>query len=305
MEKRIRCGSTKSRLRVHFRQTRKSSPARSASTISEYQDQTISLEPWLAQLEGDAQSVVRFILETDSVATLAEEQKQILSAFLAVQLTRTKTFREEWDAFPQMLRAHFQRNGDQVAPGSQAADFIQDIPTNDLKEQTARVIYKAPETYATQFLNKDWVLAATTRKTPFVLSDNPLTRQNMIDRPNRGNLGLALPGIEIYLPLSPTRALAMWCPTLTETVHRGALTLMSRTVSTAAVPDPHGVISMSDALLSGAPVHYSTANVENFTALQVIWSERYIFSTINDFRLPEAMLTEHPDLKKGPRSTAA
>jgi len=271
----------------------------------EFQDQTISLEPWLAQLEANAQSVVRFILETDSVATLADEQRQILAAFLAVQLTRTKTFREEWDAFPRMLREHFQRNGDQIAPGSQAEDLIQDIPANELKEQTARVIYKAPKTYAPQFLNKDWVLAATTRKTPFLLSDNPLTRQNMIDRPNRGNLGLALPGIELYFPLSPTRALAMWCPTLTETVHRGALALMKHTVSTAAVPDPHGVVGMSDALLSGAPVQYSPAHVENFNSLQVIWSERYIFSTINDFQLAVAMLTEHPDLKKGPRSTTA
>ena len=270
----------------------------------DYQGETISLEPWLAQLEGNAQSVVRFILEKDSVATLAAEQKQVLAAFLEVQLTRTRTFREEWDAFPRMLREHFQRNGDQVAPGSQAEDLIQDIPANELKEQTARVIYKAPETYATQFLNKDWVLAATTRKAPFLLSDNPLTRQNTIDRPNRGNLGLALPGIEIYFPLSPTRALAMWCPTLTETVHRGALAFMKNT-ATRAGPDPHGVISMSDALLSGAPVEYSPANVENFNSLQVIWSERYIFSTTNDFQLAEAMLAEHPSLKNGPRSTAA
>ena len=271
----------------------------------EYQDQTISLEPWLARLEGSAQSVVRFILETDSVATLADEQKQILAAFLAVQLTSTKTFREEWDAFPRMLREHFQRNGDEVAPGSQAEELIQDLPANDLKEQTARVTYKAPETYAAQFLNKDWVLAATTRKAPFLLSDNPLTRQNMIDRPNRGNLGLALPGIEIYFPLSPTRALAMWCPTLTETVHRGALALMSRTGSTAGTPGPYGVIGMSDALLSGAPVQYSPENAENFNSLQVIWSERHIFSSINDFQLAQAMLSEHPDLKKGPRSTTA
>lgn len=271
----------------------------------EYQGQTISLEPWLAQLEGSAKSVVGFILEADSVDTLADEQRQILAAFLAVQLTRTKTFREQWDSFPRMLREHFQRNGEQVAPESQVEELIQDIPANDLKEQTSRVIYTAPETYATHFLNKEWVLAATTRKAPFLLSDNPLTRQNTIDRPHRGNLGLALPGIEIYFPLSPTRALAMWCPTLTETVHRRAMELKSRSGSTAAAPDPHGVISMSDALLSGAPVPYSPANVENFNSLQVIWSERYIFSTINDFELAEAMLTEHPNLKKGPRSTTA
>ena len=79
---------------------------------------------------------------------------------------------------------------------------------------------------------------------------------------------------------------------------------MSRTGFTATLPDPHGV-SMRDALLKGAPVLYSPANVENFNSLQVIWSERYIFSTANDFQLADAMLSEHPNLKKGPRLTAA
>jgi hypothetical protein len=273
----------------------------------EYQGQILSLEPWLARLEDNARSVVGFILEADSVSTLAEQQRHILASFLSVQLTRTKTFREEWHAFPRMLREHLQRSGDQIAQGSQAEELIQDISENDVKEQTARVIYKAPEAYAAHFLNKDWVLAATTHETPFLLSDNPLTRQNMIDCPNRGNLGLATPGIEIYFPLSPTRALALWCPTLTETVHRGALALMSHAnpALRGTARDPGGLIGMSDALLSGGPVQYSPANVENFNSLQVIWSERYIFSASNDFQLAKAMLTDHPALKQGPRPTVA
>lgn len=273
----------------------------------EFQGQPLSLEPWLAELEGQAKTVVRSILEADSVSTLAEEQKHVLASFLAVQLTRTKTFREEWNAFPRMLREHLEKSGDKVAPGSQAEALIADIPEKDSKEQTARIIYKAPENYAAHFLDKDWVLAATSRKHPFLLSDNPLARQNLIDRPNRGNLGLTTPGIEIYFPLSPTRALAMWCRTLTELVHRGALALMTRTgtFATGNSPDPEGVIALSDALRSGRPAQYSHANVENFNSLQVIWSERYIFSSANDFHLAEAMLADHSSLKQGPRSTAA
>lgn len=273
----------------------------------EYGGQILSLEPWLADLEGQAQSVIKFILEVDSVSTLADEQKQVLASFLAVQMTRTKTFREEWIALPRMLREHFAKRRDQVAPGSQAEELIKDPTDNESKEQTARVIYKAPETYAAHFLDKAWVLAATTRKHPFLLSDNPLTRQNLIDRPNRGNLGLKTPGIEIYLPLSPTRALAMWCRTLTEVVHRGALALMAApsNVTAEAAHDPEGLTAMSDALLSGRPIHYSYANVENFNSLQVIWSERYIFSTTNDFHLANTMLDDHPSLRQGPRSTAS
>jgi len=99
----------------------------------------------------------------------------------------------------------------------------------------------------------------------------------------------------------------MWCPTLTELVHRGALSMMERNRGSAPAdaPDPEGVIAMSDSLLSGKPVQYSVPNVENFNSLQVIWSERYVFSHTNDFHLAESMLGEHPSLKKGPRSTVA
>jgi hypothetical protein len=273
----------------------------------EYQGQPRTLETWLCELEGIAKSVVSFILEADTLSTLADEQKGILASFLSIQLTRTKTFREEWSALPRMLREHFEKSGDKVAPGSQAEDLIRDISENDSKEQTSRIIVDAPATYASHFLDKDWVLVATTRKHPFLLSDNPLTRQNMIDRPNRGNLGLKTPGIEVYFPLSPTRALAMWCPTLTELVHRGAVSIMSCVEGSAitAAPDPEGVIAMSDALLSGKPLQYSVANVENFNSLQIIWSERFIFSHRSDFHLAKTMLVDYPSLRNGPRSTVA
>jgi len=119
----------------------------------ECEGQRLSLEPWLAALEGHARSVVRFVLEADSVSTLANEQRHVLASFLAVQLTRTKTFREEWSAIPRMLREHFARSGDQVVPGSQAAELAEDFTENESKEQTARLVYQAPETYAAHFLD--------------------------------------------------------------------------------------------------------------------------------------------------------
>lgn len=273
----------------------------------EHQGQPLTLETWLSELEGKAKSVISSILEADTLSALTGEQKGILAAFLSVQLTRTKTFREEWNSFPRMLREHFKKFGDQVAPGSHAEELIRDPSDNDSKAQTARIVLEAPANYASHFLDKNWVLAATSRKHPFLLSDNPLTRQNMIERPNRGNLGLKTLGIEIYFPLSPTRALAMWCPTLTELIHKRALSIMARSdgVAPADASDPEGVVAMSDSLLSGRPVQYTLANVENFNSLQVIWSERYVFSHANDFHLAESMLGENPSLKKGPRFTVA
>jgi hypothetical protein len=261
----------------------------------------LSLEPWLSDLEGKSKTVIDAVLAADRIDVISVEQKQALAAFLAVQLTRTKTFREEWKSFPRMLREHLQRNGDVVAPGSQAEELLREAPDNDTKEQTARIVFQAPKTYSKYFLDKVWLLVATSMDHPFWTSDNPLTRQNLVERPHRGNLGLMSPGIEIYLPLSPTRALAMMCPGLVELVHDGAKTL--RTNSDASSVDP--VVVMSDALRNGALIPYIPANVQNFNSLQVFWSERYVFSSGNEFDLAESMLHDEPNLKHGPRSKSA
>jgi hypothetical protein len=52
----------------------------------EFQGEQLSIESWLSGLEGQAKSVVRKILDADSVAGLALEEKQLLAAFLSVQL---------------------------------------------------------------------------------------------------------------------------------------------------------------------------------------------------------------------------
>ncbi len=179
------------------------------------------------------------------------------------------------DSLPKMLRAHFEQTRDKAVPGSHAEAFLRDIPKNDLKEQTTTHVLKAPSIYADHFLTKDWVLVATSTEYPFLLGDNPLTRQNSNDQGHRGNLGLTSPGVEIYLPLSSTRALALLCPTLTNAVHRCARSV--RNELKGDVNDPEGFVAMSNTLSSGRPLQYSAANVENLNSLQIVWSERYIF----------------------------
>ena len=66
----------------------------------EYKGQPLSREPWLSELEGHAKSVISQILEADALSILAYEQKHILASFLAVQLTRTKTFSRGMECVP-------------------------------------------------------------------------------------------------------------------------------------------------------------------------------------------------------------
>jgi hypothetical protein len=273
----------------------------------ELDGQPITLEPYLSKVESAAKPVLNGILRNDSLANLRADEREILAHFFSIQLTRTRAFREQWDDFPKILRAAFEERGDQIADGSQAAELLRDFSENDSKVHTGKFMLEAPETFAQHFLSKDWVLASTTWKHPFLTSDNPLVLQNSVDRPHRGNLGLTVPGIEIYLPLSPLRALAMWCPSLTKMVRDAVASQFSPVVGQGGRQenDCEGALALAEAFNSGGPVSYSKENVENFNSLQISRSERYIFSSVDDFHLAKEMLSSYPDLKRGPRIQVA
>jgi hypothetical protein len=255
--------------------------------------ETISLEPILTKVESDAKRVIEKILDADSLGTLSQEERGQLSVFCSIQMARTRNFREQWLSFPRMLREEFARRGDQVAKGSQAEQLIQDLSENEVKADTGRFMLGAPEMFAEHFLSKHWVLAATDTKHPFQISDNPLTRQNMIERPFRGNLGLTVPGIEIYLPLTPTRALAMWCTSLTVPILEREEELRKAA--------PGYAEALAEALRTGNPLAYAEENVTNFNSLQVWQAERYVFSSTEDFALARDMVASSVKLRTGPR----
>lgn len=177
---------------------------------------------------------------------------------------------------------------------------------NELKIQTAHFMISAPQNFGPLFLGKAWLLIATTHKEPFIIGDNPLGLQNTIDMSPYGNLGLAVKGIEIYLPLSPTRALAMWCQSLRQTILSSADTLRRLRIAAPHVVaekirDPEGIERLERALTDGTPLRYSSENVRNFNSLQVRHAERFVFSCSSDFALPQEMVNAHPAMRTGMR----
>lgn len=261
--------------------------------------EVVTLEPLLSKLEGIAKPLVKKILDADSVASLSAEDKVLMAAFLSVQLARTRAFREQWVDLPRLVRERLADLGDEVKEGTQAAELIRDLTENEAKAETGCFMVEAPQMFAPHLASKHWVLIATERKHPFILGDNPVTLQNMNDMSPRGNLGILVPGIEIYLPLSPIRALAMWCPSIVEMIRQG-VEVIRRGVVRSRESDI--VLAINEAINTGRPLTYTGENVENLNSLQVAWSERYLFSSVDDFRLTRNMLQAHPNLKRGPRA---
>jgi len=268
--------------------------------------ETYSLESSLSKIESQTKPVIERILNEDSVSGLGAQDRATLGSFLAIQFVRTKAFRMQWADLPRILRNKVESMGSSVAPGSQAEALIQDPSENQLKIDTARMLLDAPSNFGQRFLDKIWFVAKTTNSHPFILGDNPVGLQNHIDTSPYGNLGLAVRGIEIYLPLSSTRALAMWCPSLANQFGEAAETIsrLPPAIVSGQLKNPDRIVGLDSALRNGSSISYDPPHVMNFNSLQVARSERYLFSSKNDFSLAQRMIDDHPHFSSGQRLNA-
>jgi hypothetical protein len=117
-----------------------------------------------------------------------------------------------------------------------------------------------------------------------------------------GNLGLAVRGIEVYLPLSANFTLGFLCSSIAEKVldgHSKATTL--RQYTDVEIPAAERIGYLADAIRYGHAVPSLPQNVDFGNSLQVASAERFVFSATPDFQIAEAMLEDNPDLARGPR----
>ena len=152
-------------------------------------------------------------------------------------------------------------------------------------------------------LGKSWILYGTTHQCPFYVSDNPVTLYNTVNQHElMGGEGLAVPGIEIYLPLSDTLCLGLLCPSI-EAWLRNSLSHMEEARTPRAERHIDNLRSMVKAL-DGETVHmFDPQNVMHQNSLQVINAERQIFSRTQDFSLARGIIDAEPTARTGPRLT--
>lgn len=67
---------------------------------------------------------------------------------------------------------------------------------------------------ATPLISKVMVLLKLNCSGQIYISDNPLVLHNQQEFGPYGNIGLSVPGIEIYHPISPNLVLGLFCPTI-------------------------------------------------------------------------------------------
>ncbi len=140
-------------------------------------------------------------------------------------------------------------------------------------------VFSIAERIAHTLADKTWVMHKAHKSRTFYISDTPVVLYSDVKDPLRGTLGFAVPGIQIYMPISARVLLSAYCPAL-------AARAMER------------ISSIRSALETGKTVACIPANMDFYNSLQVAHSERFVYCRDNDFELARSMVQQHPDWRK-------
>lgn len=168
-----------------------------------------SLDPAMTRLESTVAADILAIVQ-NRVIPGDPEARVRLATFLSVQKLRTDAQRQQYFHFGELLRKTLEER-----EGPQAASLI---PKTSKEQSYAEAISMIPDLLKSalpHILGKSWILYGTTHQYPFYVSDNPVTLYNTVNQHElMGGEGLAVPGIEIYLPVSDTLCLGLLCPSI-------------------------------------------------------------------------------------------
>lgn len=260
-------------------------------------DATLSLEAGISKQEGEASAVIDRIIRARSLGVLSENDRVVLATFVAVQMQRGPHTRKHLLAMNEELRRAL---NDRL--GIEDADFPE-LTHEDAKAIAMKSLTE-PREFAEHVFSKAWLMFETLPTHPFFIGDNPVSMQNNTEGwgPLRGKIGLAVPGIEIFLPISSTQTLAFLCRSHEAMIRDGV-----DRMRTTMVRDPGMTMGFGDFLVwrrafrTGVALPSKPDNVLNHNSLQVSSAERYVFSSTPDFELVESMIQSNAEFKTGPR----
>ncbi len=165
-----------------------------------------------AELESEVAPIIKKIIQEESIRSLTLEERVLISKFTIIQFTRT---RGAVDDYKNTLLLPSLRWGikkliehGKIPPHPKGLD-IDDIPLeiNDDYAKASVLSIGAQSTlkYSETLALRKWVLFECGKDETFIIGDNPV----ILDNQTGDLLGLMVPGIEIYIPLSSSYLLGI------------------------------------------------------------------------------------------------
>ena len=245
----------------------------------EVKDKNFTIEDKLGEYECLAGPIVCKIIENKNIKSLTKKEKSIITKFICLQLLRVPAMRNSLidltEAFEQQFN-FFENSG------------ISKPTEEDEKITHCDFILNNVDTFFPFVYSKDWVLCES-NNADYIIGDNPVVLNNTINE-GRGGLGIATKGVEIYMPLSPKYCLLLVCNSVRKNIEEKLANLPTdvRKQASAEKAKRFAKILNSSGVINSYP-----ENVIFVNSLQVLFSERFLYSHKQEFSLPHQMVSEY------------
>ncbi|NNN70803.1 DUF4238 domain-containing protein [Vibrio sp. 3-2(1)] len=249
----------------------------------------------LGKLETQVAPIIDGIISNGSIQHLTTQESELIGLFTVVQMMRVNSLRESLTEMTEMI---FEKlKGDSIASGSQAEAFLASLSEQDSKTQSIEMLKEMPQELLPYILDKSLSLVKAPKGESFYLSDNPIVKYNNLPREHRGNLGLALKGIEVHFPISPRYCLSYLCSELIDDIRRAVARHQSGVLMGLVPPDDQAdAIQMLDNIDHKKTQVLTSANMDYHNSLQVLHCSRFVYSSTGNFQLLENMLEKDPNI---------
>jgi hypothetical protein len=252
----------------------------------------VSMEKGFNVLEENVSTIIQRIIKNNTIADLSADEKAVVALFFAVQMVRTKTYIDKIKYTNELLLKKIMEMGFTKEQASKSFP----LDDTDLKFFHMRQITDANK-FLPYFLDKIWVLYKTSAGFSFYIGDNPIVLQNQNDTGFRGNLGLAVKGIEIYLPIAKNYVLALLCPSIGDMII-DVENKLNMVPNYQPVVGRDYIMQMFRGIRTGAAVQIRAESITNLNYLQVLFSSRFVFANKDEFSLVEEMIKDDDNYRE-------
>jgi hypothetical protein len=273
-----------------------------------------SFEGLAGKIEDVLLPIYRTVLEKESLDHTPDQQAA-LAYFVTFQFVRTKAHRDIWQQIDDGLRQKIESMGAKI-------EDIQgyELPSeNNLKKHHLLTLQETMSEFAPIVAAKNFMLLKAPENRSFYLGDTPVVMHNQQDFGFYGNIGLAVEGIEIYLPLSSRFVLCAYCPSiaknmrdewedgkkgrqieLVKAVSSGQLSIVdvARVRQQMRPMDDYAELMIKKFETSGT-IDAKDEQVDFINSLQTMHATRFVICKKGDLRLAQQHNAEFPKFRSG------
>lgn len=285
-------------------------------------DWMVDFEPVAGAVEDQVLPAYRAVIQSRRLDG-SPEQKAALSFLIAFQFLRTRAHRNLWQAIEDETVQFIEADGGRMQDVQGWEDW-QPQTEDGLKRSHLISMERNLGIVASIIAAKDFALAEPSAGRSFYLGDHPVSLANDREAGFQSNIGLAVPGIQIYLPLAHDLMLCAWCPTILAELEQDLEAQKKRTQMEALSAVASGQLSSDNMrqlleevrraqrparlilenVEAGTPLSTADTTMDFYNSLQTSWAHRHVICRDGDFALAREINLANPMLRKGRPITA-